>query len=126
MAGKSSALSHARLLEGSVAKRRRGAWAATNAMADGLLLEMIDFENLTIVFIEGGLMSRALAVGCRARARRSHREVLLCLRELAARSPDEYEPVDQGRYRESLGTWQAMSRVGLRTRRRLDAFLAAK
>jgi hypothetical protein len=49
---------------------------------------------------------------------------VLCLRELAATDPAQYGPVDRRRFRESLGTWRAMKRIGLRTRRRLDAVLA--
>jgi len=124
MASKSSAPSRARFFKRAGTKRTRDAWAATNATADELLLEMIDFERLTISFIEVGLMSRALAFCFRANARRSHREVLLCLRDLAATDPCEFGPVDQARFRASLGTWRAMKRIGLRTLRRLDVFLA--
>jgi hypothetical protein len=126
MANKSTALSNARLLKRSVAKPRRDAWESTNAVADGLLLELVEFEQLVISFLDAGLMTRAVAKCFRKRASRSQREVVLCLRELAATDQADYAPADQVRFRESLGTWRAMKRIGLRTLRRLDAVLAEK
>jgi len=125
MAHKSKAAVAARLLTRTEATPRGDAWEATNATADALLLEMVDFERLTISFVDAGLMTREVAVVLRARARRSHREVLLCLADLAATDQADYAPLDRIRFRESLGTWRAMKRIGLRTLRRIEAVLVA-
>jgi len=124
MASKSLAVSRARIAKCSGAKRPRDAWDSTNATADRLLLDMIEFERLTILFIEEGLMSCALGVDFRASARRSQREVLLCLHELAATNAAALRPGDEARFRASLGTWRAMREIGRRTLRRLDIHLA--
>jgi hypothetical protein len=106
------------------AERHRADWTATNATADGLLLEMLDVERLTIALVDAGWMSRALALGLRGRARRSHRQIQLCLRDIAAVDPRGYGPIDRALFDDARRTWRTMRRVGLRTLRRLDAFLA--
>jgi hypothetical protein len=101
----------------------RGDGTTAGAAAEDLLLEMVDFERLTIAFAEAGWMSRSRGMGFRASARQSHRQVLLCLRELAATDPAALTPAQSDQLREWRRTWTTMSRIGRRTLRRLDDML---